>query len=207
MYLIKTPKIVKNLFHRGLTWSIPFQDKQLFLTFDDGPTVELNTFILEQLHKYNAKATFFCVGENAETHPHLIQDIINEGHSIGNHTHNHLNGWKTSTNKYVENVKQANTHLQTPLFRPPYGRIKRKQIAALKKDYTIVMWSILSGDFDTSITPEHCLKNLMRSQAGDIIVMHDNIKAKDKLYYSLPLFLKHYTEKGYEFLPLMAIGC
>ncbi len=192
--------------HKQLLWKIPTREKQLFLSFDDGPTTALTPFILEQLAIYNAKATFFCVGENVQKHPQLVERILSQGHAIGNHTHNHLKGWTTPLDLYTDNVKKADEYIGSQLFRPPYGRITRPQIDALKDRYTIVMWSVLSGDFDISITPQQSLKNLMRSRAGDIVVMHDNVKAKEKLYHNLPFFLKHYTEKGYSFLPLLPLN-
>lgn len=193
---------MQGLLRRHLLWKIKGTDKHIFLTFDDGPTPEMTPFILSTLKKHNAKATFFCVGENAVRYPQLMEQIAAQGHSIGNHSHNHLNGWHTATDSYIHNVNKADTYLNTALFRPPYGRISRAQIRALRHHYTIVMWSLLSGDFDPQLSPQQCLDNLLGSQAGDIVVMHDNLKAKDRLCYSLPLYLKHFSEKGFRFLPL-----
>lgn len=188
--------------------------KEIYLTFDDGPTPEITEFVLNELKKYNAKATFFCIGKNIKNHPEIFSKIIKEGHEIGNHTQNHLNGWKNNTTKYLENVlecknvidkqTQNNSELKTKnlkLFRPPYGRVKRKQANALiKKGYKIIMWSVLSGDFDTKISKEKCLQNVLKHTSnGSIVVFHDSVKAAEKVKYVLPKVLDYFTRKGYEF--------
>lgn len=205
-YLVKTPNFIKSFF-KDLIWSFTISKKKLYLTFDDGPTPEITLFILEQLKKYNAKATFFCVGENIEKHPTIFNQIVDEGHAVGNHTKNHLNGWKTGTLKYVENIEKTQKTIEnqyfsnTKLFRPPYGKIKFSQIKKLREiGYKIIMWDILSGDFDVDISNEQVLNNILKNTVnGSIIVMHDHQKAKDKLQYSLPIILKHYTSLGFSF--------
>jgi len=199
-YTVKTPSIIKRLFS-DYTWCFSSTSKTLYLTFDDGPTPEVTEFVLNELKKFNAKATFFCIGKNVKCHHYLYERILEEGHSVGNHTFNHLNGFLTKSKEYIENVQHAAAHIHSNLFRPPYGKIKSSQGKELSKQgYRIIMWNVLSGDFDTKITPEKCLENVLRNaSSGSIIVMHDSQKAKEKMYYSLPKILEHFTEKGYDF--------
>ena len=190
LYFIKTPRILKQLFAK-YTWSFFTNKKEIYLTFDDGPIPQVTEFVLDQLHNFNAKATFFCIGDNIRKHPAVFSRIVNEGHSVGNHTFNHLNGWKSSNTVYIENTSKCESLLpdqKTKLFRPPYGKIKRKQAKQLlASDYKIIMWDVLSADFNSSITKEKCLQNVLENaQNGSIIVFHDSIKASDKLYYALP---------------------
>ncbi|MGG8496312.1 polysaccharide deacetylase family protein [Tenacibaculum sp. TC6] len=203
LYFIKTPRIIKNLFSR-YTWSFFSDTKVVYLTFDDGPIPEVTEFVLKQLKAYNAKATFFCIGDNVRKHPSVFQQINKEGHSIGNHTHNHLNGWKTTASEYLSNIEKAEHFIQEPttkLFRPPYGKITRTQSSHLiRKGYKIIMWDVLSADFDTSISKETCLNNVLRNtKKGSIIVFHDSIKAKEKLYFALPVVLDELSKQGYVF--------
>ncbi len=197
MYLVKTPPFVRTLFSDYL-WHVHTTDKVVYLTFDDGPIPELTPWILDQLDAYDAKATFFCVGENVRKHPALYQLLLDRGHAVGNHTQHHLNGWLKDTDSYLEDVSKCDVWIDSPLFRPPYGKLKPTQAAALKKDRTIVLWDVLSGDFDERISPEKCLENVIRNyEAGSIIVFHDNIKAKEKLQYALPRFLDHLAQHGF----------
>ncbi|RLK03243.1 polysaccharide deacetylase family protein [Tenacibaculum discolor] len=203
LYFIKTPRILKQLFAK-YTWSFFTNKKEIYLTFDDGPIPQVTEFVLDQLHNFNAKATFFCIGDNIRKHPAVFSRIVNEGHSVGNHTFNHLNGWKSSNTVYIENTSKCESLLpdqKTKLFRPPYGKIKRKQAKQLlASDYKIIMWDVLSADFDSSITKEKCLQNVLENaQNGSIIVFHDSIKASDKLYYALPKVLKEFSQRGYDF--------
>jgi len=203
LYLVKTPKILEKLYSRCL-WRFSTSKKEIYLTFDDGPTPKVTQFVLEQLQKHNAKATFFCIGKNVVNHPEILQQIINDGHSIGNHTHNHLNGWKNHNKKYLENISDASKVIPSKLFRPPYGKIKFSQTKQLKKlGYTIVMWDVLSADFDTSITNKQCLQNVLdNTEKGSIVVFHDSIKAEEKLRYTLPKTLKYFGDLGYSFKAL-----
>lgn len=178
----------------------------VYFTFDDGPHPEITPFVLEQLKKYDAKATFFCVGKNVAEHPDLFQQLFNDGHAVGNHTFDHVNGAKTKTKAYVENVLEAAKYIPSPLFRPPYGRIKSGQIKALKNtipDIKIIMWDILSGDFDKDRQPQDCLqKVLFKSRSGSIIVFHDSEKAYDRMSYALPRLLNHFSKKKFKMLAL-----
>jgi peptidoglycan/xylan/chitin deacetylase (PgdA/CDA1 family) len=182
----------------GLTWHGDREVKEVFLTFDDGPTPGVTEFVLETLAEFNFKGTFFCIGKCVEEHPGLFQRILDEGHAIGNHTHNHLNGWKTNSTTYLNNVKKAAAVIPSKIYRPPYGRIKPKQAQELRKrGYKIVMWDVLSGDFDTERTAESCLKNIKNhTKKGSIVVFHDSFKAKERIVNTLPSFCKHLVEQG-----------
>ncbi|MEL7221148.1 MAG: polysaccharide deacetylase family protein [Bacteroidota bacterium] len=199
MYLVKTPKFIQELFP-NFTWRIPSNEKVIYLTFDDGPIPEVTPWVLEQLAAYNAKATFFCVGENIEQNPEVFQQVVDAGHAVGSHTFNHLNGWATDSIPYFHNVRHAANLTKTVLFRPPYGKLRRGQTQFLQRHYRIVMWDVLSGDFDPAISKEQCLNNVTRHvEPGSIVVFHDSLKAKDKMQYALPRTLAHFAEQGYRF--------
>jgi peptidoglycan/xylan/chitin deacetylase (PgdA/CDA1 family) len=205
-YWIKTNCFIKKLFS-NYVWDIPNTENKIYLTFDDGPTPEITEWVLEELEKHNAKAAFFCIGNNIEKHPEIFKKILTKGHSVGNHTFNHLNGWKTLTEEYLENsklCKSAICNLQSAtckLFRPPYGRIKASQAKKLKQlGYQIIMWDVLSADYDATITKEKCLENVVKNvQSGSIIVFHDSIKAFPHLKYTLPKALEILNKKGFVF--------
>ena len=199
-YIIKTPTIVQRLFS-SYRWRFSSVPKEIYLTFDDGPTLEVTNFVLEELKKHQAKATFFCIGKNVKKHQNIYHKIQEEGHSVGNHTFNHLNGLLTKNTRYIENIQQASAYIVSKLFRPPYGRLKSSQARLLQQEgYKIIMWDVLSGDFDRSISPEKCLENVLKKTTnGSIIVMHDSEKAKDKIYFALPRILDHFGQKGYLF--------
>ena len=199
MYLVKTPLFIQNLFP-NFTWSIPNQDKTIYLTFDDGPIPEITPWVLSQLKEYGAKATFFCVGENIKKHPSVFDQVKSEGHSIGNHTYNHLNGWCTDNITYYHNIRHCAKLTNTVLFRPPYGKLKPKQAQFIQRHYRIVMWDVLSGDFDKNISKESCLKNVISNVTdGSVVVFHDSLKAQPKLEYVLPRVLETLTNRGYKF--------
>lgn len=197
MYLVKTPQVVQNIFS-DFVWSIPTDQKEVFLTFDDGPIPEVTPWVLDVLKAYDFKATFFCVGDNVRKYDSIYDRIMEEGHSIGNHTFNHLNGWTTDQETYLENIKECDLLVQSDLFRPPYGKLRRSQSQVLKLIKTVVMWDVLSGDFDQSITPEKCLSNVLDNYSnGSIIVFHDSIKAQHNLRYTLPKYLDHLKSNGF----------
>jgi peptidoglycan/xylan/chitin deacetylase (PgdA/CDA1 family) len=202
MYFVKNPSFFK-LIYPSLTWEIKTKDKVLFLTFDDGPIPEVTPFVLDCLKKHNAKATFFCIGDNVRKHPSIYKMILDDGHRVGNHTFNHLNGWKTNTEDYIKNVELCNEYVNSRLFRPPYGRISNSEIKAFKNRYPsnqIIMWDVLSGDFDTQITDEQCYQNVVKySRAGSIIVFHDSLKAMPRLEKALPRALEYWAKLGYRF--------
>lgn len=204
MNWIKTHWIIKKLFS-NYVWDIPNHENKVYLTFDDGPIPEITEWTLNKLSEYNAKATFFCIGDNIRKYPEIFKKVIYEGHSIGNHTFNHLNGWKTSTTDYINNTRNCesffcNEELQTrKLFRPPFGKIKPSQSKKLRKlGYKIIMWDVISYDFDKTISKETCLENVLKNiQPGSVIVFHDSIKAFPNLEFVLPRTLKFLEEKGF----------
>jgi peptidoglycan/xylan/chitin deacetylase (PgdA/CDA1 family) len=203
MYFIKTPFWLPKLYPQ-CTWRIPAKEKVLYLSFDDGPHPIATPFVLASLKKYNAKASFFCIGNNVLKHPSIYEAILNDGHKVGNHTYDHLNGWKTNTQLYIENVKDAAHLIETNLFRPPYGRISKKQIRHLQTADSlpnqIIMWDVLSADFDTNLKGADCAKNVIKNASpGSIIVFHDSQKAWDRLSVALPLVLDYFAQKGYRF--------
>ncbi len=206
---IKTPSLAKKMFPNYI-WDMPSDIKTLYLTFDDGPTPEITNWTLDILAQYNAKATFFCIGKNIKLYPDIFKNIINNNHGIGNHTYNHVKGWRTSTKNYLANIKQAQKIIDDQvinqskinyLFRPPYGQIRPKQGKAINKlGYQVVMWNVLSFDWDKEITPENCLNNVLsNAQDGSIIVFHDSLKAKVNMTFALPKVLDHFSKKGYNF--------
>jgi len=204
----KTPFVVKKLFPNYI-WEIPTNKKELFLTFDDGPTPSVTDWVLDELKRFNAKATFFCIGNNVRQHPQLFHRILEENHSIGNHTHNHIKGWKTKTNDYLENVfdaektikDQLESSIQVNLFRPPYGQIKPTQGKKLMElGYKIVMWDVLSFDWEKTVSNQECFDSVVsKSKNGSIIVFHDSLKASNNMKFTLPKVLEYFTEKGYAF--------
>jgi peptidoglycan/xylan/chitin deacetylase (PgdA/CDA1 family) len=199
MYLVKTPQIIQNLFP-NFTWKIPAQEPVVYLTFDDGPIPRVTPWVLEQLEQFDAKATFFCVGDNIRKHPQVFQQVVDAGHSVGNHTFNHMNGWTTDNIPYFHNVRHCANQVNSVLFRPPYGRLKPKQAQFLQRHYRIVMWDVLSGDFDPKITEEQCYANVVNNaEPGSIIVFHDSLKAEETLKLVLPRVLEYFAEKGYGF--------
>ena len=175
----------------------------MYLTFDDGPIPEVTPWVLDQLERYDALATFFCVGENIKKHPEVFKQVVDAGHAVGNHTYNHLNGWASDNIPYFHNVRHCANQVQTVLFRPPYGKLKPKQAQFLSRHYRIVMWDVLSGDFDPKVSKEQCLNNVVKkAEAGSIIVFHDSLKTEGKLSYVLPKVLEHFTKLGYTFKKL-----
>lgn len=222
MYLIKSPLLLK-WYYPSLLWNKSRTEKVIYLTFDDGPIPNVTDFVLKTLKVFNAKATFFCIGDNIVKHPEVFERVKNDGHAIGNHTFNHLKGWKTDTETYLQNTLKCQELTQTGLFRPPYGRIRKSQIRSLEfgvwssefkasnnsqlktqnSKLKIVMWDVLSGDFDTKLSPEKCYQNVIKhTENGSIIVFHDSLKAFDRLSYALPKVLAYFTEKGFTFSTL-----
>lgn len=206
---VKTNRFIKWIFPKYI-WDIKNVDNKIYLTFDDGPIPEITEWILDILNKYEVKATFFCIGDNIEKHPEVFQKVIKNGHSIGNHTFNHLKGWNFSTEEYIENTLQCEkaitsnseiVNLKSKIFRPPYGKIKPSQSNILRKlGYKIIMWDVLSVDYDKKISPEQCLENIIQNTvSGSIIACHDSLKAFKNLEYALPKAIEYLKNKGFVF--------
>jgi peptidoglycan-N-acetylglucosamine deacetylase len=198
MYLVRTPGLLKPLF-KDLLWDLRGPDRAVYVTFDDGPIPEVTPWVLDQLAARGAKATFFCIGRNAEANPELLARIRQEGHSVGNHTWDHPDGWKTPGTAYLRNVLRCQQIVRSRLFRPPYGKITREQAAALSRRFKVVMWEVLSADFDLSLDAAECIRNVtLNTQAGSIVVFHDSLKAWDRLRGALPTVLDHLMAEGYD---------
>jgi len=226
-YTVKTPLLFKKIYP-SLIWEKPTKEKILYLTFDDGPHQVATPFVLDQLKQYNAKATFFCIGKNVMQQQNVYRRILDEGHKAGNHTFDHLNGWRTNNTTYLKNIFEASKYIDSDLFRPPYGRITKFQASILQKingewsignkkkkeknediltihysPFTIVMWTVLSGDFDEKISPERCLQNvILNSRPGNIIVFHDSTKAWSRMSFAFPKVLEHFSNEGFSFKTL-----
>jgi peptidoglycan/xylan/chitin deacetylase (PgdA/CDA1 family) len=209
----KTPDFVKTLFPNFI-WNINTNNKELYLTFDDGPTPEITDWVLQILKQYNAKATFFCIGNNIEKHPEIFQNILDNNHVVGNHTYHHLKGWKHKSKHYIKDTLETEVIINTfklnnnnKLFRPPYGKFKNKQSKGLLElGYKIILWDVLSYDWDKSVSENTCFDNVISAtKKGSIIVFHDSIKASKNLKYVLPKVLEYYTQKGFEFKALEEI--
>lgn len=200
MYWIKTPRWIQWLFS-DYQWRFPANNKTIYLTFDDGPCPQITSWVLQQLQQYNAFATFFCVGKNVEENPVLYKKILREGHAVGNHTQQHANGWRTPFSQYCQQVEQCRQWVDSPLFRPPYGKITPAQSAWLQKQgYKLILWDSLPGDFDTAISGEKCLQNAIKSISdGSIVALHDSAKAWERLHFVLPRLLAHFSSLGFSF--------
>ncbi len=204
MYLTRTPRILHALYP-GAVWSMPGPDKDLFLTFDDGPIPEVTPWVLDTLATYQAKATFFCIGRNCEAHPSILARIRADGHAVGNHTWDHPRGWRTADRCYFRNVLQFQAITRSDLFRPPYGSLKWSQFLVLKKRFKVVLWDVLSRDYDVHVTGETCLSNVIEGvRPGSIVVFHDSLKAEERLRHALPATLAHFSALGYRFKALGA---
>lgn len=211
-HFYKTPNLLK-LISKDLVWNISTNNKEIYLTFDDGPIPKLTEYVLDTLNEFEAKASFFCVGENIYKYPDICQKIVEKGHILGNHTYNHLKGWSSKNEHYFENVEKCNNYIsnyqeavQKSLFRPPHGQITINQINHLKDKYKIIMWDILAYDFNTNHSPQKSLtKIIQQTQPGSIVVFHDNYKAEEKMKYMLPGYIKHFKERGFTFKKIEAI--
>lgn len=196
---VRPPYLLRRYYNRFI-WNMSSDSKGVYLTFDDGPIPGPTDFVLDQLQKFNAKATFFCIGDNVRKNPDLFQKVNDAGHRIGNHTFNHLNGWQHNTSDYVKNVYDAEAFINTDIFRPPYGRIKKQQADVILEKYKVIMWDVLSYDYDKEVSPEQCYLNVVKNvRPGSIIVFHDSLKAFQNLEYTLPKCLRYLKENDYTF--------
>ena len=207
MNVYSAPFWIRAIYPKGLVWRVPTSRKEVFLTFDDGPVPEVTPLVLSILKKYNVKATFFCVGENVQKYPEVFDLLLKEGHAVGNHTFHHIKAWKTDCNAYLSEVEQCNVLVKSSLFRPPYGQIKRKIARNLAKNYSIIMWSALTGDYNKMLSGHQCLANAVSNTApGSIIVFHDSLKALERMEYALPLYIEFCIKKGYSFSKLVDLN-
>jgi len=203
MYWAKTPAWFRKIYPRDLVWDMPAEDEpSVYITFDDGPHPVATPFAMEQLNKYGAKATFFCVGNNVSKYPDIYAQLLANGHAVGNHTFDHVSGWKLSGDGYLRNITKAKAYINSDLFRPPYGRIKYSQVRKLKQAYPgwkIVMWDILSCDFDKTMSPQQCMDNVLNNiRPGSIVIFHDSEKAWDRMNYALPPVLDYCRKKNWK---------
>jgi peptidoglycan/xylan/chitin deacetylase (PgdA/CDA1 family) len=199
MAWVRMPGILKRIYP-DIFWNGPPDKKVLYLTFDDGPTPEITELILEMLARHHARATFFCIGRNVERHPEIFNRVVKAGHSVGNHTYSHLKGWYTSDKEYYADIALAGQFIASRLYRPAYGMITPAQIRYLKKEFTLVLWDVMSYDFHTKTTPEQCLRNVLRfARPGSVVVFHDSVKASEKVLFALSRVLEHFGELGYGF--------
>lgn len=204
-YFVSTPWWLRRLFP-GCIWDLKTTEKTIYLSFDDGPHPAITPFVLNELCKFNAKATFFCIGNNVLKYPETFKQVIDEGHAIGNHTMNHISGWKNTDENYLYDIMEAGKLINSELFRPPFGRIKNSQIKLLQKlnpGLKIIMWSVLTGDWDKALSPKKCFDQVKKKiYPGSIIVFHDSEKANERMSYTLPKVLEYYSKLGYSFKKL-----
>ncbi len=204
MRFYKVSSIIHRYFHR-YTWRLNPNEKSIYLTFDDGPNNIATTEVLDILKHFNIKATFFCVGENVLKYPDIMERIVSEGHSIGNHTHNHLKGWNCPSKTYLENMEKAaeglSVYTNSMLFRPPYGRIRKEQASQIiQRGYKIIMWDILSYDYDKNLNIHQCIQKIsLKTRNGSLVVFHDSLKSRNQTNEILPIYIKNMLNKGFQF--------
>lgn len=200
---IEQPPLLYRMFFPETVWRIPMKHKAVFLTFDDGPIPEVTPWVLDLLDKYDIKATFFCVGDNVRKHPETFAEVVRRGHSVGNHTMHHLQGAKVTTKRYIADIMEAESYIHTPLFRPPHGLIRWKQAAAIKDNMRIIMYDLVTRDYNRKLSGEQVLDNVKRYvRNGSIVVFHDSLKSEQNLRYALPRAIEWLKENGYVFLPI-----
>lgn len=200
MNLYSAPIWLRILYPKGIYWQLPAKGKEVFLTFDDGPIPEVTPLVISILDKYSIKATFFCVGENIEKYPEIFELLTQNGHVVGNHTYHHVKGWKTKYSAYINEVEQCQKLVKSRFFRPPYGQITRKIARKLSKQYKIIMWTALTGDYDKELSGDQCLKNAIDNTfPGSVIVFHDSLKARERMEYALPKYIEYCQRNGYSF--------
>lgn len=200
MTVYSAPFWLRAIYPKNLIWRVPTSERKVFLTFDDGPIPEVTPLVISILNKYNIKATFFCVGENVQKYPEVFDLLLKNGHAIGNHTYHHVKAWKTDFNSYLSEIEQCNQLVKSNLFRPPHGQITRKLAQNLSKDFRIMMWSALTGDYDKKLSGKQCLANATKNtRPGSIIVFHDSLKARERMEYALPLYIEYCIKNEYGF--------
>lgn len=186
-----------------MTWNIKCDSKCVYLTFDDGPTPEVTSWVLDRLDEYDAKGTFFCLGRNVDAHPDIFREIVKRGHSVGNHSYSHMKGYSASNSKYMDDIRMADELIGSKLFRPPYGRILPRQVKEIYPQFKIIMWEVLSVDYNPKVSEERVVRNVIRNvRSGSIVVFHDSKKASKNLYHALPEVLEYLKKNGYEMLAI-----
>ena len=197
MLIVRPPSLLTRALYR-MTWDFQGDHRNVYLTFDDGPTPGVTPWVLDKLDEAGAKATFFCLGRNVDKHRDIYNRILSSGHSVGNHSYSHLKGFRSSINRYMDDIHMAGDLIDSKLFRPPYGRILPGQVRAVLNQYDIIMWDVLSIDYNNGLTGERVLKNVTNNvKSGSIIVFHDSEKASENLYYALPRTLEFLQENGF----------
>ncbi|MCB8964967.1 MAG: polysaccharide deacetylase family protein [Bacteroidales bacterium] len=203
MINLSPPRFLQR-FVKNVIWNFPDEENGVFLTFDDGPTRDVTPWVLEQLRKYNAKATFFCLAKNVEMNPDIYSQILADGHSVGNHSYSHIKGWRTDTSQYMQDIIYANSFIKSNLFRPPYGRITPRQLLLLRHRYRIILWDVLSMDYSKRVSPRSVASYVINNvHPGAIVVFHDSLKAQRNLRYALPRVLEEVSAKGFVFKPIV----
>ncbi len=194
------PPLLLRFLYPGVKWHFPRKDKVLYLTFDDGPVPEVTPHVLELLDQYNAKATFFCIGDNVRKHPDVYASLLAKGHTIGNHTYHHYNSWKVSTKTFLDDTAAAKQYINSTLFRPPYGKLTPGTLFGLRNAYKIIMWDVISCDFDSTVPKETVYNNVIQfAKEGSIVVFHDSLKASENMLYALPKVLEHFSKLEFRF--------
>ena len=206
MLIVRPPSLLTRALHR-MTWDFYGNHDHVYLTFDDGPTPVVTPWVLDRLDEVDAKATFFCLGRNVDKYPEIFNQILFAGHSVGNHSYSHLRGFRSTVKRYMEDIQLAGNLIDSRLFRPPYGRIFPGQVRAVLEQYDIIMWDVLSIDYNTRLDGDRVLQNVIRNaRSGSIIVFHDSEKARENLYYALPRTLEHLLENGYRLKAIPSSG-
>lgn len=206
MLIVRPPSLLTRALHR-MTWDLSGEHRDVYLTFDDGPTPVVTPWVIDRLEEAKAKATFFCLGRNVEKHPEIYSQILAAGHSVGNHSYSHLKGFRSSVRRYMDDIDLAADMIDSKLFRPPYGRIFPGQVKAVMQQYDIIMWDVLSIDYNSGLSGKRVLQNVTRNvKPGSIIVFHDSDKAADNLYYALPRTLEFLQTEGYSMLSIPSSG-
>jgi len=206
MLIVRPPSFLTRALHR-MTWDLSGEHRNVFLTFDDGPTPVVTPWVIDRLIEADARATFFCLGRNVDKHPDIYNQILSAGHSVGNHSYSHLKGFRSSVRRYMDDIHLASGMIESKLFRPPYGRIFPNQVKAVMQEYDIIMWDVLSIDYNSGLSGKRVLQNVIRNvKPGSIIVFHDSDKAAENLYYALPRTLDFLRDEGYNMLSIPSTG-
>jgi len=202
MWIEQLPRFMRAIYPLA-TWRMSSHEKVIYLTFDDGPIPEVTPWVLDILDKYNIKATFFCVGENVMRYPDLYQELHRRGHRTGNHTYNHMRGFTTTSKTYMANVEKAAQYIDSDLFRPPHGGLRKFQYWEVRMKYKVILWDVISRDYDKDVPEAKVLRIVKKyTRNGSIIVFHDSLKAERNMRYAMPRAVEYLLQQGYEFRTL-----